>query len=304
VSDGRALAREFLEQQRLLGGDPVILTGTAHVVRPPAPIPAPALGRSGAATDPPTPSPVAAPRATSTPAPTPTPTLRPAPAATAAPGTRVAEAPAARASGELPGPGIAYDPPGGDLFSHDPVAQAASLAALAALVAQCTKCRLCEGRAHTVPGEGPDDARLVVVGEGPGRVEDETGRPFVGQAGELLTKILAAIALPREQVFICNVVKCRPPENRVPQYDEIAACVPYLFRQLDVLKPRVILAMGGTAAQTLLNTKQSLGALRNQVHRFRGIPVIVTYHPAALLRNPNWKKPTWDDVRIARRLLG
>ncbi|MGH9260365.1 MAG: uracil-DNA glycosylase, partial [Acidimicrobiales bacterium] len=149
----------------------------------------------------------------------------------------------------------------------------------------------------------PADARLVVVGEGPGRTEDETGRPFVGRAGELLTKILAAIDFPRDRVFICNVVKCRPPENRVPLYDEIQACVPYLFRQLELIKPTVILAMGGAAAQTLLNTKQSLGALRNQVHRFRGIPVIVTYHPAALLRNPNWKRPTWHDVRIARRLL-
>jgi DNA polymerase len=135
-------------------------------------------------------------------------------------------------------------------------------------------------------------------------VEDETGRPFVGPAGELLTKSLGAIDLPREQVFLCNVVKCRPPENRLPQFDEIAACVPYLFRQIDIVKPKVILAMGGTAAQTMLNTKQSLGALRNLVHQFRGIPLIVTYHPAALLRNPNWKKPTWDDVRIARRLIG
>jgi uracil-DNA glycosylase len=267
VSDGRALAREFLEQQRLLGGDTVILDGPPdrRTAGPPvcqeAPPPA---------------------------APPPPPTARPSD----------------RLGTELPPSGIAFDPPGGDLFSDDPVPQAASLDAVAGLVATCTKCALCEGRTHTVPGEGPDDARLVVVGEGPGRVEDETGRPFVGPAGELLTKILAAIDLPRERVFICNVVKCRPPENRVPQYDEIAACVPYLFRQIELVKPTVILAMGGIAAQTLLNTKQSLGAMRNQVHRFRGIPVIVTYHPAALLRNPNWKKPTWDDVRIARRLLG
>ena len=261
MSDGRALAREFLEQQKLLGGDSVILSGPpgsemrdAGRVAPPPPAPAHLASRI------------------------------PPP--------------------DLPPAGLSYDPPGGDLFSNDPVPQAASLDAIAQLVAGCTKCRLCEGRGHTVPGEGPSDARLVVVGEGPGRVEDQTGRPFVGKAGELLTKILAAIELSREAVFICNVVKCRPPENRVPQYDEIAACVPYLFRQIDLLKPAVILAMGGTAAQTLLNTKQSLGALRNQIHRFRGIPVIVTYHPAALLRNPNWKKPTWDDVRIARRLIG
>jgi len=270
VSDGRALAREFLEQQRLLGGDPVILSPTG------SPVPSPqADGRTGGQADGNRPS-----RSTS-------PAVRPSVPAT-----------------DLPPPGISYDPPGGDLFSDDPVPQAASLEAIAQLVASCTKCRLCEGRRHTVPGEGAATARLVVVGEGPGRVEDETGRPFVGPAGELLTKILGAIELPRERVFICNVVKCRPPENRLPQFDEIAACVPYLFRQIDIVKPSVILAMGGTAAQTLLNTKQSLGSLRNLVHRFRGIPLIVTYHPAALLRNPNWKKPTWDDVRIARRLIG
>ena len=198
---------------------------------------------------------------------------------------------------------MSYDPPGGDLFAKDPIQQATALEGIATLVAACTRCRLCESRSHTVQGEGPADAKLVVVGEGPGRTEDTTGRPFVGQAGDLLTKILAAIDLPRERVYICNVVKCRPPENRVPLYDEIGSCVPYLFRQLDLIRPRVILAMGNTAAQTLLNTKQSLGALRNKVHRLRGIPVIVTYHPAALLRNPNWKKPTWDDVRLAHRLL-
>jgi len=270
---GQALARAFLEQQQLLGGDVVILPDGPTLGSTPGSRPGSVDSRSHA--------------------------IEPTPGAS--PGNP--NTPAAQPASELPPAGISYDPPGSDLFATDPLPQARSLDAVAQLVASCTKCRLCEARRHTVPGEGPPDARLVVVGEGPGRVEDETGRPFVGQAGELLTKILAAIELPRERVFICNVVKCRPPENRVPQYDEIAACVPYLFHQLDLLKPAVILAMGGTAAQTLLNTKQSLGALRNQVHRFRGIPVIVTYHPAALLRNPNWKKPTWDDVRIARRLI-
>ena len=265
MSDGRALAREFLEQQRLLGGEWVILP---------------------------------------TPGPPGTPGSRPGSVAPSeSPAVLTPGASPGKAEG-LPPAGLSYDPPTGDLFSTDPVPQAPSLAAIAQLVATCTKCRLCEGRRHTVPGEGAAEARLVVVGEGPGRVEDETGRPFVGPAGELLTKILAAIELARERVFICNVVKCRPPENRVPQYDEIAACLPYLLRQIELVQPAVILAMGGTAAQTLLNTKQSLGALRNQVHRLRGIPVIVTYHPAALLRNPNWKKPTWDDVRIARRFIG
>lgn len=207
-----------------------------------------------------------------------------------------------RGAPPIPPQGIVIPPPAQDLFSADPLANK-TLEEIAALVRECTRCRLCRERTNAVPGEGPADARLVVIGEGPGAVEDETGRPFVGRAGELLTEILAAIDLPREQVFICNIVKCRPPENRKPQPDEIEACVPYLYRQLEIIKPSVILAMGSTAAETLLNTRQPLAGLRNRVHQFRGIPVIVTYHPAALLRNPNWKKPTWDDVRIARQLL-
>jgi len=199
--------------------------------------------------------------------------------------------------------GVTIEAPPGELFSNEPIQRIDSLRGIADVVAACTRCRLCEGRTHTVPGEGPTDARLVVVGEGPGRVEDETGRPFVGPAGELLTKILAAIDLPRERVYICNVVKCRPPENRAPADDEMRACLPYLYRQLDLIRPKVILAMGGTAAGALLETRVALGQLRRKVHRFRGTPLIVTYHPAALLRNPNWKRPTWDDVRLARQLL-
>jgi len=278
VSDGRALARAYLEQQRLLGTDAVM-------------VPAPDESRSDAPLTEPTPG--LRPESVEPPHPT-TPEGRP-----------TAGASTGRTDGtsDLPPSGLTYDPPAQDLFSADPVQRATTLAAVATLVAACTKCRLCEGRSNTVPGEGADRARLVVVGEGPGKTEDQTGRPFVGKAGELLTKILGAIGLAREQVFICNIVKCRPPENRTPQYDEIAACVPFLFRQIELIGPTVILAMGNTAAQTLLNTKQSLGAMRTKVHRFRGVPVIVTYHPAALLRNPNWKKPTWDDVRIAHRLL-
>jgi DNA polymerase len=202
----------------------------------------------------------------------------------------------------IPERGIVVAPPTDDLFSDDPIAQL-SMDGLAQRIHSCTRCLLSRSRTNAVPGEGPTDARLVVVGEGPGATEDETGRPFVGRAGALLTDILAAIDLPREHVFICNVVKCRPPQNRKPAPAEIEACLPYLHRQLDILRPAVILAMGGTAAETLLETKQSLGALRTKVHEFRGIPVVVTYHPAALLRNPHWKKPTWDDVRIARQLV-
>jgi DNA polymerase len=202
----------------------------------------------------------------------------------------------------MPPAGVTVEAPTTDLFAEDPLG-GLDLDALADRIRACTDCRLCRERRHAVPGEGPSDARLVVVGEGPGATEDETGRPFVGRAGDLLTEILAAIDLPRERVYICNVVKCRPPENRKPLPDEIESCTPYLVRQLALLRPAVILAMGATAAETLLNVRQPLGQLRNKIHRFRGIPLVVTYHPAALLRNPHWKKPTWDDVRIARQLL-
>lgn len=202
----------------------------------------------------------------------------------------------------IPPAGIVIAPPTRDLFAGDELTRC-DIAELAARVHSCSRCPLHASRTNAVPGEGPGDARLVVVGEGPGAREDETGRPFVGRAGELLTDILRAIDLPRERVFICNVVKCRPPGNRTPVQEEIDQCVPYLYRQLEIISPAVILAMGGTAAQTLLNTRQSLASLRNRLHSFRGMPLIVTYHPAALLRNPNWKKPTWDDVRIARQLV-
>jgi len=198
--------------------------------------------------------------------------------------------------------GIAIQPPSTDLFAADDLSKL-DIDQIAAEVSGCKRCRLSRDRNKAVPGEGPVDARLVVVGEGPGAREDETGRPFVGRAGELLTEILKAIDLERDRVFICNIVKCRPPSNRTPQQNEIDACVPFLHRQLDIVQPKVILAMGSTAITTLLQRKQSLGAFRGKLHSFRGVPLVATYHPAALLRNPNWKRPTWDDVRIARRIL-
>ena len=199
--------------------------------------------------------------------------------------------------------GIVIQPPSTDLFTDDSGEGWRDLGQIAAAVSKCERCRLCETRENTVPGEGSSEARLVVVGEGPGAREDETGRPFVGRAGELLTDILKAIDLEREAVYICNIVKCRPPSNRTPRQEEIEACVPYLYKQLEIVRPDVILAMGSTAVSTLLGRKQSLGSFRSKVHSFRGMPLVATYHPAALLRNPNWKRPTWDDVRIARRLL-
>ena len=180
---------------------------------------------------------------------------------------------------------------------------APSLDVIADMVRRCTRCPLHQTAIQGVPGEGNPNARFVVVGEAPGATEDETGRPFVGAAGQLLTKILAAINLRREDVFICNVIKHRPPGNRNPLPNEIAACSPYLIRQLELIRPGVILALGTFAAQTLLETKESIGKLRGRVHRYHGIPLIVTYHPAALLRNPAWKRPTWDDVQLARRIL-
>jgi uracil-DNA glycosylase family 4 len=179
----------------------------------------------------------------------------------------------------------------------------ASLAEIAEKVRKCTRCSLYATATNAVPGEGDPKAELVCVGEAPGAREDETGRPFVGQAGQLLTKILAAIDLTREQVFICNVLKHRPPGNRNPLPEEVEACSPYLIRQLELIKPKVIVAFGTFAAQTLLQTKTPLGQLRGLVHRYHGIPLIVTYHPAALLRNPAWKRPTWQDVKLARRIL-
>lgn len=178
-----------------------------------------------------------------------------------------------------------------------------TLEEIATVVRSCTRCPLCEGRTNAVPGEGNPAAGLMVVGEGPGEQEDLSGRPFVGRAGELLDKMLASIEIPRAEAHIANVVKCRPPRNRAPLPDERAACLPYLYRQIALVKPRVLLALGTTAAESLLGVKRPLGELRLKVHRLDGIPLVVTYHPAALLRNPNWKRPAWDDVRIARQLL-
>jgi DNA polymerase len=141
------------------------------------------------------------------------------------------------------------------------------------------------------------------VGEAPGATEDELGKPFVGKSGDLLTKILEAIQFKRDDVFICNVLKHRPPANRNPSREEIVACRPFLLRQLELLQPKVILALGTFAAQTLLETDSPIGKLRGIEHRYHGIPLIATYHPAALLRNPNWKRPAWEDVQLARRIF-
>ena len=198
--------------------------------------------------------------------------------------------------------GLMVGSPAGELFGG-PLASLDTLDKVAAHVASCTRCPLYSTATNPVPGEGNPSAKFMCVGEAPGATEDETGRPFVGAAGQLLTKILAAIDLRREDVFICNVLKHRPPGNRNPRPEEVAACSPYLIRQIEIIRPKVILALGTFAAQTLLDTKLPIGKLRGQVHRYYGVPLVVTYHPAALLRNPGWKRPTWEDVQLARRIL-
>jgi uracil-DNA glycosylase family 4 len=202
----------------------------------------------------------------------------------------------------IPGPGIAVESPEHALLGDD-LTSLSTIEEVAERIRTTHCCGLCPGRTNAVPGEGSPNAKLFLVGEGPGATEDAQGLPFVGQAGNLLNGILEAIEVPRHSVYITNILKCRPPQNRKPLPDEIAACMPYLHRQLEIIRPKVIVALGGTAGEALLGVRKSLGELRGKVHTYNGIPLIVTYHPAALLRNPNWKKPTWDDVRIARQLL-
>jgi DNA polymerase len=197
--------------------------------------------------------------------------------------------------------GIVIGGSGRELFSTG--SPFATLDDLSTAVSTCTACPLHREAKNPVPGEGNPNAELMCVGEAPGATEDELGRPFVGQAGQLLDKILSAIKLSREDVYICNVLKHRPPGNRNPMPDEVQACSHFLLRQIELIQPKVIVALGTFAAQTLLNTREGIGKLRGKVHRYYGVPLVVTYHPAALLRNPGWKRPTWEDVQLARKLL-
>jgi uracil-DNA glycosylase family 4 len=181
----------------------------------------------------------------------------------------------------------------------------ASYEELRAEALACTRCRLSETRTQVVFSDGAVDARLVVVGEAPGANEDETGLPFVGAAGKYLDLLLGTVGLSRqESVYICNVLKCRPPGNRNPMPDEIEACSPFLKKQLEIIRPQALLAVGSFAAQALTgDEKSSLGKLRGTVHAYEGVPLVVTYHPAALLRNPKWTRAFWDDLQLLRTLL-
>lgn len=185
-----------------------------------------------------------------------------------------------------------------------PKDKARALAAIREDLGECTRCALASGRTNVVFGEGDPNARLMFVGEGPGADEDAQGRPFVGRAGQLLNNMIMAMGLQREQVYIANIVKCRPPQNRVPEPDEAYTCSPFLFRQIDVIRPEVIVALGATAATYLLGGKSPLSALRGRLHQARGAKLIVTYHPAYLLRDPRQKKEAWADLQLAMTELG
>lgn len=184
----------------------------------------------------------------------------------------------------------------------EPWAAAEALDALERMICECRKCPLGDTRTKFVFGVGNPHATLMLVGEAPGADEDAQGEPFVGKAGQLLNRILEAIRFRREDVYICNILKCRPPNNRTPQADEVEHCLPYLRRQIALVRPRLILCLGLTAAQNLLKTTESLSRLRGRVMTYEGTPLMVTYHPAALLRNPGWKRPAWEDVQAARKL--
>jgi uracil-DNA glycosylase family 4 len=179
----------------------------------------------------------------------------------------------------------------------------AELSAVEAEVAGCSRCQLALNRARTVPGEGSLDPPVLFVGEGPGEEEDRTGRPFVGAAGRYLDKWIAAAGFARGACFIANCVKCRPPQNREPHPDEIGACIPYLERQIAALRPRAIVCLGRIASQTLLATSSGVGVLRGKVHDCGGIPLVVTYHPSAVLRDQTLRAPVWEDLKRLKGLL-
>ena len=185
-----------------------------------------------------------------------------------------------------------------------PADRAAALQLIRDEIGDCSRCPLHRGRNQLVFADGDPNASLMFVGEGPGADEDAQGLPFVGRAGQLLNNMIAAMGLRREQVYIANIVKCRPPGNRTPEPEEANTCVPFLFRQIDIIRPQVLVALGATAATYLLGSRQPLAGLRGRVHAVRGTQLIVTYHPAYLLRDPRQKKEAWADLQIAMKELG
>ena len=186
-------------------------------------------------------------------------------------------------------------------FPDEPWVTCQSLNDLNKVICSCLKCPLGHTRTNFVFGVGNPHAEVIFIGEAPGADEDAQGEPFVGRAGQLLNKILDAVKLKREDVYICNILKCRPPNNRDPEPTEMESCTPYLHKQIELMQPKFIICLGRIAGQWLLQTKDSLTALRGRIHDFAGTKLIVTYHPAALLRNPNWKLPAWEDMKMFRK---
>ncbi|HXZ11210.1 MAG TPA: uracil-DNA glycosylase [Candidatus Sulfotelmatobacter sp.] len=260
--------------------------GLAPYFRDRAPIAAPASAAEPAAASPPP-----------APAPAPKPKSAPLPAPPAVP---------TRAAAPAPGSSLPFVPvaPSRSLFDVAERIENDTLPRIREEIGDCTRCRLHQGRTNIVYGVGNPKAELVFVGEGPGHDEDVQGEPFVGRAGKLLTQMIEAMSLRREDVYICNVVKCRPPENRLPERDEISTCSPFLFRQLAAIQPKVICCLGACAAQTLLETTQGISRFRGEWFDFRGSKLIATYHPAYLLRNPNAKSEVWRDLQKVMAVLG
>jgi len=186
-------------------------------------------------------------------------------------------------------------------WPETPPARPLSLAEVREELGECTRCKLHRHRTQIVFGVGNPKASLVFVGEAPGADEDAQGEPFVGRAGQLLTKIIQAMGMQREDVYICNIIKCRPPNNRTPESEEILACQPFLVKQIQAIHPKFICALGGPAAQTLLQTKEPISRLRGKFYDFHGIPLLPTFHPAFLLRNPYEKKTVWEDMKLLLR---
>lgn len=192
-----------------------------------------------------------------------------------------------------------------DPLPDSPDGRRRELTVLTGCVAECARCpQLFSTRTQTVFGVGPIDPEVCFVGEAPGADEDATGEPFVGRAGQLLNRIIAACGFRREEVYICNTLKCRPPNNRTPTPEERGNCREFFDRQLSLVKPKYVVALGATAAQNLLSTMAGIGKLRGKIHQYRGTPVVCTFHPAALLRNEAWKKDTWEDMKLLLRTMG
>jgi uracil-DNA glycosylase family 4 len=306
VSDPRDLLRAYLRQRQELGEEELVLDRLSPselhaLLSAAAPAPAapraerPAVGDRAPAVDRERAAPPAE-RAPTTPG-----------RADAAPPPPFPGEPEVHVRAGAPVPGTTAAPPSprapAAYVSAEEISSLPVLAQVREIALGCPRCELAKTRTHVVFGEGRETADVMVVGEAPGQEEDRSGRPFVGRAGKLLDLLLLSSGFARDDVYICNVLKCRPPQNRNPQPDEVDACSPYLLRQVELVQPRVILAFGTFAAQTLLGTDISIGKLRGRTHRYRGVPLVPTYHPAACLRHPAWVRSVWEDLQRARDVL-